>query len=257
MADPVFRYGGSILRQSGTTIDPAILQQQKDALGLAQTSLGNIQKSRGGIGTMPDFIAERTKGLKSGIEKQSLALTERLQKTGVAGEFGRQTQKTFAETARQKINTGEIMAAEEFNALSGKFDLMEGGAAELLKSIDMNDFAQQMQARGLSQELTSKLTRIAQGKDAVSAQEDAQDQQTMGTLVMAAAMIFSDSRLKRSIKKIGELANGLNIYSYVYLWGEHAVGVIAQEVIKIIPDAVVKHKSGFYMVDYSKVLENG
>lgn len=68
-----------------------------------------------------------------------------------------------------------------------------------------------------------------------------------------AAAMFSDRRLKRNIRKIGALANGLNLYSYTYLWGTFAIGVMADEVKKLIPDAVTKHESGFDMVDYSKI----
>lgn len=66
------------------------------------------------------------------------------------------------------------------------------------------------------------------------------------------AAIFSDRRLKTNIKHIGNTHGGLNIYSYDYLWGEPGVGVMADEV-KHIPGAVIKHSSGFDMVDYSKV----
>lgn len=62
------------------------------------------------------------------------------------------------------------------------------------------------------------------------------------------ALAFSDRRLKTNIKKIGNV-KGVNIYSYDYLWGEPAIGVMADEV----PHATVEHPSGYLMVDYSKV----
>jgi len=248
-----FTSGGSTLSTSGVNIDPAVLEQQQSALGLAQTSLGGIQGSRQDvIGDRAGFLGNRTKGLRESIAKQGENLSQRLEKTGVTGEFGKQTKENFEATAKQKLDRGEMLALDEFNALSTKFDLMEGGAAELLKSIDITQFSQELQARGLSQELTSKLTRIAQGKDAISSQESAQDEQMLGNIVMAASM-FSDRRLKRDIKKIGEF-KGLNIYSYIYIWGEKAVGFMADEVKKIMPDAVIRHNSGFDMVNYSKVL---
>jgi hypothetical protein len=64
----------------------------------------------------------------------------------------------------------------------------------------------------------------------------------------------SDIRLKRNISLIGKLVNGLNLYKYRYLWSDiFYVGVMAQEVIKIIPDAVVYNSSGYMMVNYNKV----
>ena len=66
------------------------------------------------------------------------------------------------------------------------------------------------------------------------------------------ASLFSDSRLKKSIKFLFKLANGINIYSWE--WNEKAkdleipedytVGVLAQEVMHI-PNAVIRDESGY------------
>ena len=76
----------------------------------------------------------------------------------------------------------------------------------------------------------------------------------IGSLASAGTMLFSDRRLKREIKRIGSVA-GLNLYEYVYIWGEKAVGVMADEVRKLYPDAVFKHNSGYDMVDYGKIFK--
>ena len=67
---------------------------------------------------------------------------------------------------------------------------------------------------------------------------------------MAAAMM-SDRRLKTNIQLIGKHDNGMNIYSWDYVWGEHSRGVMADEVEEIMPEAVVMHPTGFKMVNYS------
>lgn len=74
----------------------------------------------------------------------------------------------------------------------------------------------------------------------------------IGALGSVFAPGFSDIRLKSNIEKIGELPNGLNVYEYD-IFDRHEVGVIAQEVLEIIPEAVFTHPSGYLMVDYSKV----
>ena len=66
----------------------------------------------------------------------------------------------------------------------------------------------------------------------------------------ASAGMFSDRRLKRNIKRIGKLPSGVSVYSFDYIWGESAIGVMADEV----PWAVVKHESGYDMVDYARIL---
>lgn len=65
--------------------------------------------------------------------------------------------------------------------------------------------------------------------------------------------MFSDKRLKKNIQLVGKMDNGLNIYSYQYVWGGPTqLGVMAQEVEKVNPDAVFE-VSGYKAVDYSKL----
>ena len=71
-----------------------------------------------------------------------------------------------------------------------------------------------------------------------------------------AAFGKSDERLKENIKKIGTLDNGLNLYSYNYKDGYdlpegRQIGVMAQEVEKVIPEAVVMETDGFRAVNYA------
>jgi outer membrane immunogenic protein len=65
----------------------------------------------------------------------------------------------------------------------------------------------------------------------------------------------SDTRLKRDIVLIGRLDNGLGLYRYRYLWSDTVyVGVMAQEVALIRPDAVVHDPMDDYLrVDYLRL----
>lgn len=63
-------------------------------------------------------------------------------------------------------------------------------------------------------------------------------------------MMKSDRRLKRNIKLIGKIGK-YNFYSYNYKWSDKPeVGVMAQEVIKINPSAVVTLPDGYMAVNY-------
>lgn len=72
------------------------------------------------------------------------------------------------------------------------------------------------------------------------------------------AAAISDIRLKKNIKKIGKLRKGINIYSFEYIKhkdlpkGEH-IGVMAQEVEKVIPEAVITMADGYKAVDYALI----
>jgi len=65
----------------------------------------------------------------------------------------------------------------------------------------------------------------------------------------------SDVRLKRDIGLVGYLDNGLGLYRYRYLWSDTVyVGVIAQEVALVRPDAIVRSPLDDYLqVNYSRL----
>ena len=63
------------------------------------------------------------------------------------------------------------------------------------------------------------------------------------------AIAASDIRLKSNIVKVGEHPKGFGIYEYD-IFGRRERGVMAQEVEKIIPEAVLEHPDGYKMVNY-------
>lgn len=71
----------------------------------------------------------------------------------------------------------------------------------------------------------------------------------------AASMIsLSDRRLKKNIKKVGELDNGLNVYTFEYTYKPGLQrGVMADEVALIQPEALGPMLDGYQTVDYSKI----
>lgn len=69
-------------------------------------------------------------------------------------------------------------------------------------------------------------------------------------LAMTAASLFSDARLKTNIKRVGTHPLGVGVYEYDKFGGRER-GVMAQEVEKVMPNAVTTHASGYKKVDYS------
>ncbi len=65
----------------------------------------------------------------------------------------------------------------------------------------------------------------------------------------------SDIRLKRDIALVGRRDDGLGLYRYRYLWSDAVyVGVMAQEVALVHPDAVVRNGLNDYLrVDYGRL----
>ena len=65
---------------------------------------------------------------------------------------------------------------------------------------------------------------------------------------------LSDIRVKRDILQVGRLDNGIRLYRYRYVWDDQIyVGVMAQEVAEIMPEAVVRGADGYLRVDYGQL----
>jgi len=64
----------------------------------------------------------------------------------------------------------------------------------------------------------------------------------------------SDRRLKENIKKIGESLSGLGIYKFNYIGkAKKYIGAMADEVLKVVPEAAILADDGFYRVNYSLI----
>jgi hypothetical protein len=92
-----------------------------------------------------------------------------------------------------------------------------------------------------------------------NAQQAAQQGFNQGLMNLAGAgiMKYSDIRMKENIKQIHWLPNGLPVYEYEYKsefkdiagHGKH-IGVMAQEVELVQPEAVITNANGYKMVNY-------
>lgn len=76
-----------------------------------------------------------------------------------------------------------------------------------------------------------------------------------GAALMSPAGTFtrlSDRRLKSNIVKLGDHPLGIGVYEYD-IFGRREIGVMADEVLDVMPDAVSIHQSGFMQVDYGRI----
>lgn len=74
---------------------------------------------------------------------------------------------------------------------------------------------------------------------------------SLGSAGLMALLMKSDIRLKEDIRRIGKTDSGLSIYVYRYKGGlQYHMGVMAQEVEKVQPEAVFQLADGFKAVHY-------
>ena len=107
-----------------------------------------------------------------------------------------------------------------------------------------------------SQDLAAQRINIA-GADAAEQRQSDFFGSLAGAGITAGAKMFSDMRLKDNIKHV-------NGFVYTWDWNDEAkrigadiyppVGVLAQEIMQVFPDAVYQSTEGYLKVDYSKVV---
>ena len=79
---------------------------------------------------------------------------------------------------------------------------------------------------------------------------------TLGGSAIKAGMFSSDRRLKTDIRKVGMLENGLPVYLFRYKeGGPMQIGLMAQDVEQVAPEAVGTDERGYLMVDYGMATE--
>ena len=99
----------------------------------------------------------------------------------------------------------------------------------------------------------------AQASYQVGADNAAANANPMGALLgagaqLGAAYIKSDPRLKQNIELVGrDERTGLNLYEFAYKDAPHERwrGVMADEVLQVMPSAVHTNAEGFMSVDYA------
>ena len=107
---------------------------------------------------------------------------------------------------------------------------------------------------GLGSILSSQTSAYGSTLGAETAQRG-QNFDLLGSGSAAAMKMMSDKRLKKNIVKLLDDVRGFGWYAYEYVWGgPRQVGVMAQEVLGIIPGAV-HSVNGYLAVDYSAIKE--
>jgi hypothetical protein len=189
------------------------------------------------------------------------------QQTGQLMQSGFQNAQTMAQ---QDIQNRMNQAAQLGNLGAQSFgygqqiqqNLAQQGTAQQALQQALIDAAKAQYA-GYQQAPVSGLGIMTQALGASPHGQTQTSQRQLGLMdyLTAGASIYamSDVRLKESIKKVGELANGIGVYTWK--WTKEAIesgkagsmfkGVLAQEVRKQVPDAVVVGQDGYMRVNYN------
>jgi len=81
-----------------------------------------------------------------------------------------------------------------------------------------------------------------------------QNETRQGLLSLGSAFAASDIRLKHTLQQTGQLPSGLPVYEFSYIGSDDRYeGVMAQDVIKLFPEAVEVMDNGYYAVNYGMI----
>lgn len=199
----------------------------------------------------PRFVADqdalRTQLISSGIRPGTAAYDQQMQQFG---QTKNDAYNNLALTGRQQaFNEASFERSQPLNEISA---LMSGA------QVAAPQFQQTPQTG------VAGADYIGASNNNYQAQSQAAQAKMGGLFGLAAAPFsmfkFSDRRLKKDIRIIGQLKNGLPWYEFRYL-GEDAdapfqAGVMSDDVRGLMPEAViVDPASGFDKVNYALVLE--
>ena len=205
--------------------------------------------------------------LRPTLDQEQAALDAKLANQGIA--LGSDAYKRAMNLQAQRMNDLELQAARQgieldMNArqqgLNEQFQRMQQ-PLNLVNALKTGSQVQAPQFQSYAQQATTQgadMNRATENMyqsnlDAVNAQNAYTNNMMQGLFSMGGAAMMSDKRLKKNIKLVGKTEGGTNIYTYNYVWGGPTqMGVMAQEVEKDNPDAVIEI-AGYKAVNYSKV----
>lgn len=216
-------------------------------------------------------------GLDTGYKNSENDMMASLAKRGIAnsgvaakayGDLNNAKMGAFAQADNQAYNqavqAGDAYRQQRMANLTGYTQLgrgMSGSTQNYLSQAGSGFNAAGSQAGQTALGLGQLNNGFNSARWNAQANSDAGKGSAMGSVVGAGVTAFSDMRLKKNVKQIGEV-NGHKLV--VWDWNEKGleiagdmptVGVIAQEAMKIDPDAVSVHENGYLMVDYSKIFK--
>lgn len=252
-----------------------ISQSYQEALKQAQGALSRRGLAGSGveagvIGSLSGQQAMAQAGALSQSYQQAIALSDqrRQQQMGIAGQI----MQTGASTAGQIYQTQAGIAGQ---SMQNQLNLQQQNLANLQMASGVSQGV-----FGMSQNYLAGAGQTANQSASTAGQTAGQIGQTnmqyaqmkaeesgsvFGALTSgafglgtAAILKYSDKRLKTNIQHTGNKIGQFNEHTWDWIEGHdygYNKGVIAQEVMEVMPEAVVLMDSGYYAVNYSMIGE--
>lgn len=241
---------------------------QAAQVALSQQSLSAQQEAAQNAASVASTNASANLATATGgaisqiIAAQSAIPALAINTAGANNQTALQASAQLAETAYATLPQAMNAQANQIVAVNQQFGDYMAGSTNITTSA-LNSTAVGLNAVGNnSANLGNQKTLEYANAQQANIQSQQQTNQMITTGIGLGLLAFSDERLKTNIKQIGTLGS-INLYSWI--WNKKAVelgfpddelqyGVIAQEVMRVHPDAVLMDKSGYLKVDYREVI---
>lgn len=234
--------------------------EQQRLFDLSQSGMASMMGQ-----PMPEFGANRESVMRAMMGRSSEAIArDRAQKESELAAQGipRNSPAFDTEMARfdRRLTDAQMeaeiaatgQAATEYGSmLAGRGQQFGMYGAGMPQAPQFNQFYQQQAVPGADY-LGAAQQQSQFDMNAYNAQMAQRNAMMQGLFGLGAAGIFaSDRRLKKSIIKVGESLMGLPIYLFKYLWSDDwTIGHMADEVKKVVPEAVTRMPNGYDAVNY-------
>jgi hypothetical protein len=197
-------------------------------------------------------------GLPPGSEAYNNAMSlQQQQENDLLSQAAQAGIKIGQDAQNQQFLLKNSIAMQPYNMADAAFGLYSkarGAAAPTMPSFP--NFSTQAQTSGpdsLTAGTNAYNSALGQYNAQVAqANKNAENQANMALAIYS----MSDVRVKADVLRIGEMPSGLPVYKFRYVWdepGTERVGVMAQDVVEVMPDAVKMNDDGLMMVDYARL----
>lgn len=185
---------------------------------------------------------------------------------------------TAQQIAAGRTQQGQLVAVDDASRGAGIADLIAqqgAGGADILDTGTINTvntiINQAIQQGASQEELATLLANLRLGVGTTAGGASAAQLLESGDIsgdiaataggIGAAIAAFSDIRLKENIKPIGTTDKGYTVYLWDWtgealdiVGDQPAIGVMAQDIMRQVPDAVTTAENGYLQVDYRKLI---
>lgn len=242
-----------------------LIQQQ--GIGAQAQAAGAFGGSRMGIqeAMTNEAFARQAGTLAAGLRSAGFTQAQNLAQTDLARQLQADQLNQAAGLSGAQFQLGAYnqlggMGLTGYNLANQQMNQFMANEA-MKQGLQTNLYGQEVgQATGFFGQPVQSLPYVSAALGSTTMPQTTSQSYSPGTFdILTLMALYSDERLKKDIEEVKTLSNGVKVVRWK--WNDigkklanseqPTYGVIAQQVAKIIPDAVMKHASGYLMVDYS------